>query len=181
MNKKIEYKKFIYKNIIINFAKSKCKTMHISIKNNGEVYYVIPYWVSMKIAYDFLDEKIDWIIKKIEICKNYKEEIEKDITKEQIYILNEKIKNYIKKYEELLNVKVVNFSLRKMKTLWGSCTYKKNTIRFNKNLANKNDKFIEYIVLHEMTHILVPNHSKKFYEIIKKYMPDYKKIKKENT
>ena len=178
MNKKLNYKKIIYKNVIINFARSYTKSLHLSIRNGGEVYYVVPYWVTKENIYSFLDEKLDWIIKKVDIYKNIKEEIDADITKEELKILKEKIDQYIKKYEPLLSVNVEKYSFRKIKTLWGSCTFKKRTIRFNKNLAKKSDKFIEYIVLHEMTHILVPNHSKKFYDIIKKYMPDYKKIKK---
>ena len=178
MNKKLNYKKIIYKNVIINFARSRCRTLHLSIRSGGEVYYVVPYWVTKESIYNFLDEKLDWIIKKVDIYKNIRQEIDTDVTKEELKILNEKVNQYIKKYEPLLNVKVEKYSFRKMKTLWGSCTCRKRTIRFNKNLAKKSDEFIEYIVLHEMTHILVPNHSKRFYDIIKKYIPNYKQIKK---
>ena len=178
MRKKLNYKRIIYKNIIINFARSRCRSLHLSIRSRGEIYYVVPLWVSTESIYSFLDEKMDWIIKKVDALKNMGEEIDTDITKDEINALKEKIDFYIEKYEGLLGVKVEKYSLRQMKTLWGSCTYRKRTIRFNKNLAKKKDEFIEYIVLHEMTHILVPNHSKKFYEIIKKYIPDYKKIKK---
>ena len=178
MRKKLNYKRIIYKNIIINFARSRCRSLHLSIRSGGEIYYVVPLWVSKESIYSFLDEKMDWIIKKVDALKNMGEEINTDITKDEINALKEKIDFYIEKYEGLLGVKVEKYSLRQMKTLWGSCTYRKRTIRFNKNLAKKKDEFIEYIVLHEMAHILVPNHSKKFYEIIKKYIPDYKKIKK---
>ena len=78
----------------------------------------------------------------------------------------------------MLNVSVDSFSLRKMITLWGSCSIKTRKIRFNEKLYYKNDRYIEYIVLHEVAHILVPNHSKRFYDIIKKYMPDYKLVLK---
>ena len=67
-----------------------------------------------------------------------------------------------------------------MKTLWGSCSYKERTIRFNSMLYYMSDEFLEFIVLHEMAHFFVHNHSKSFYAIIKKYMPDYKERWKEH-
>jgi len=69
-------------------------------------------------------------------------------------------------------------SLRKMKTLWGSCSVGKGKITFNHELTQAKPDFIEYIVLHELVHFIHPNHSKKFYAFLSKYMPDWKERKK---
>lgn len=174
--KRIKYNRFIYEDLIINFARSRCRTIHITIKPDGEVYYVVPYGTSEKDIYKFLDEKKTWIIKNVDKMKSRM--VDDIVTKEEEKILKEKISNYIKKYEVLTGLKVNRFTLRNMKTLWGSCSYKKNTIRFNKKLIKKPDGFIEYIVLHEMCHIVVPNHSKSFYSMVEKYMSDYKEKRK---
>lgn len=181
---RLNYKQFQYKDLNINFSKSRCRTMHITVKADGSIFYVVPYYVSIDEAMRFLSTKYDWLKKSITKIKE-KTDINsailsnnKRLTIEEKNTLLTKIDNYVKKYETLLNVKVNKYSLRNMTTLWGSCSTKTRNIRFNEKLYYKNDDFIEYIVLHELTHILVNNHSKKFYDIIKKYMPNYREITK---
>jgi len=69
-------------------------------------------------------------------------------------------------------------SLRKMKTLWGSCSVGKGKITFNFDLTKADPATVEYIVLHELVHFLHPNHSKQFYDYLGKYMPDWKERRK---
>lgn len=65
--------------------------------------------------------------------------------------------------------------IRDMKSRWGSCTPSKNSLTLNKKLVHYPFEFIEYVMLHEFVHFIHPNHSKDFYQVIAKYMPDYKK------
>lgn len=64
---------------------------------------------------------------------------------------------------------------RLMKSRWGSCIPAKHQITLNKRLIHYPIEFIEYVILHEFVHFIQPNHSKAFYAIIEKYMPDYKR------
>jgi predicted metal-dependent hydrolase len=81
---------------------------------------------------------------------------------------------YIEKYSYLIDKSINRVSLKYMNTRWGSCNYKKGYINLNINLIHKNKEFIEYVVFHELVHLLYPNHGKDFYAFIYKYMPDYK-------
>lgn len=72
------------------------------------------------------------------------------------------------------NLEMPKISIRKMKTRWGSCNPSKGTVSLNVNLMHYPIEFIEYVVLHEFVHFIQPNHSKEFYAVIEKYMPDYK-------
>jgi len=63
--------------------------------------------------------------------------------------------------------------LRKMKTLWGSCSANRGVITFNQYLTKAKPALIEYVVLHELVHFLYPNHSKQFYSFLSNYMPDW--------
>lgn len=74
-------------------------------------------------------------------------------------------------------VKMPEIKVRKMKTRWGSCMPYKGVITLNLTLAYKPLCCTEYVVLHELCHLVHPNHSKKFYALIQKYMPDYKQRK----
>ena len=137
--KKLNYKKIEYRDLHINFCKSRCKTIHITIKQDSNIYYVVPYFVSESDIIKFLDNKYDWIKKSLYKIKQNSLDNEgnnilndnKTLTKEERITLLSIIKEYVIKYETLLNVKVNKYSLRKMKTLWGSCSFKTKNIIFN--------------------------------------------------
>ncbi len=104
-------------------------------------------------------------------------QFEKWWRKEAIEILKKQVDNLfpiIKKYD----ISYPEICLRKMKTLWGSCSVNKNKITFNQYLIKAKPACIEYVVLHELVHFLYPNHSKKFYDFLSSYMPDWKERKK---
>lgn len=65
--------------------------------------------------------------------------------------------------------------IRNMKSSWGVCHPDKNSITLNSQLVHYPIDFIEYVICHEMIHLLEPNHSETFYRILKEVMPDYKR------
>lgn len=69
--------------------------------------------------------------------------------------------------------------VRKMKTLWGSCTPQKDKITLNEYLLKADIRCIQYVILHELTHLIYPNHSKEFYDFLTIHMPDWKERKKQ--
>ena len=68
--------------------------------------------------------------------------------------------------------------IRKMATMWGSCSLKRGAVIFNLYLLKARIACIDYVVLHELTHFLYPNHSKQFYDFLSNYMPDWKERKR---
>jgi len=70
-------------------------------------------------------------------------------------------------------------SIRKMKSLWGSCTSGKGTIRLNYYLFSAPPQCVEYVVLHELAHLLYPNHGDEFKAFLTNHMPDWKQRKKQ--
>ena len=71
----------------------------------------------------------------------------------------------IEKWERLMGVKVRRFFVQRMKTKWGSCNHRAGSIRLNTDLARKPRECLEYIVVHEMVHLLEPTHSPRFLAI----------------
>ena len=67
---------------------------------------------------------------------------------------------------------------RKMTSRWGSCNFVRKILTFNYALINAPIEFVEYVVYHEFTHFIEPNHSKKFYLTLSNFLPEYKEIKK---
>lgn len=68
--------------------------------------------------------------------------------------------------------------IRKMATMWGSCSLKRGAVIFNLYLLKARIACIDYVALHELTHFLYPNHSKQFYDFLSNYMPDWKERKR---
>lgn len=97
------------------------------------------------------------------------------------------VKNKIKEIfiEEVENmkksIKTPPFTLkfRKMKTRWGVCNYKLCTITLNTELIRYSRDDIRYVIVHEMCHFYHHDHSKKFWNMVECYYPDYKKARKE--
>ena len=70
-----------------------------------------------------------------------------------------------------MGVRVERFFVQRMKTRWGSCNPQARTIRLNTDLAKKPRECLEYIVVHEMTHLLEPTHNARFLALMDQFMP----------
>lgn len=81
---------------------------------------------------------------------------------------------FIEIYAPIIGKKVNKVTVRDMKTRWGSCNSTKGYINLALNLIEKSPDLIEYVVLHELTHLLYPHHKKSFYDYIESLMPDFR-------
>ena len=82
------------------------------------------------------------------------------------------------KWEGIMNVKVAELRIRKMKTKWGTCNVIKRRIWLNLELAKYPYSILEYIMVHEMVHLLERKHNLRFYSLMDEYLPDWKERKK---
>ncbi len=80
----------------------------------------------------------------------------------------------IDKWTAVLGVKVEKFYVRRMKTKWGGCNPQARTIRINSDLAKKPRACLEYIIVHEMMHMLEPTHNRRFQELMDRFMPQWR-------
>jgi predicted metal-dependent hydrolase len=84
------------------------------------------------------------------------------------------IPDLVAKWEPILEVSVPRWSIRRMKTKWGSCNRETGHIWFNVELAKKHPDCLEYIVVHEMTHHLERNHGERFTKLMDAFMPSWR-------
>lgn len=82
------------------------------------------------------------------------------------------------KWQPLMGVKVERFFVQRMKTRWGSCNQKARTIRLNTELAKKPAECLEYIVVHELVHLLEPTHNARFVALMDRFMPQWQFYRK---
>jgi len=85
----------------------------------------------------------------------------------------------IAKWEPLTGVKAGRLSMRKMRSRWGSCNPRTGSIRLNTELAKKSPACLEYVLVHELTHVLEPSHNHRFKALMDGFMPGWRAIKAE--
>ena len=161
--KKLNKKKYTYKYINNETHYFRGKSYLLKIINNKTVFA------------ELRDKKIFLNIPPDSIIEERKSVLEKWY-KGQLMLL---IPPLIRKWEHILNVSIDNFIIRSMKTRWGSCTPKSKRIRFNLELAKVSPEILEYIVVHELTHLLEPSHNRKFKALMDHFYPNWKSYRKE--
>lgn len=94
-------------------------------------------------------------------------------------LLHESVPPLIRKWEAKLGVKVAGYFLQRMKTKWGGCNSRQRNIRLNTELVTKPKDLLEYVVLHEMVHLIEPKHSERFLALMTKYYPAWQEARAE--
>ncbi len=88
-------------------------------------------------------------------------------------MLQEEVPSLIAKWQQQIGVVVAEWRIKKMKTLWGSCNIDARRIWLNLELAKKPPSCLEYILVHEMLHLIERRHNKRFIELMGHYMPNW--------
>lgn len=94
-------------------------------------------------------------------------------------LLHAAIPKLIQKWEPKLGVKVSSYYLQRMKTKWGSCNHCARNIRLNTELVKKPKDLLEYVVVHEMIHLIAPTHSEQFLSLMTKHYPAWREARAE--
>lgn len=94
-------------------------------------------------------------------------------------LLHGVVPSLIKKWEPRLNVSVAGYFLQRMKTKWGSCNHRAGHIRLNTQLVTKPKDLLEYVIVHEMVHLIEPTHSDRFVTILGEHYPTWREARAE--
>jgi predicted metal-dependent hydrolase len=92
-------------------------------------------------------------------------------------LLHEVIPPLIQKWERKLAVEVKAYYLQRMKTKWGSCNHRAKHIRLNTELVKKPKDLLEYVIVHEMAHLIEPTHNDRFIAILDKHYPTWREAR----
>jgi len=94
-------------------------------------------------------------------------------------LLKVEIARLLPKWEKITGLKATGWQTKYMTTRWGTCNYKTGKIWFNLQLAKKTPESLEYVILHELCHLVEKNHSEHFISMMDKYMPMWREVKAE--
>ncbi len=154
--------------VYARLVKSKrAKRLSISINSTGQVRVTIPLWCSYKAALKFVEEKKSWISKTVQSLESLRAEIgsTEDIDRTAA---KKKLVTRLEMLAKLHGFKYNRVFIRNQKTRWGSCSGL-NNINLNLNLVRLEQDLIDYVLLHELVHTKVKNHSQRFWRELDRY------------
>jgi len=99
------------------------------------------------------------------------------LDKWQRMLLKTIIDDHLPRWEEITGLRCAGYQIRDMSSRWGSCTVKTGKLRFNLQLIRYPLPCLDYVILHELCHLAVPNHSADFKALLSRHMPDWKEWK----
>lgn len=94
-------------------------------------------------------------------------------------LLHDTVPGMIAKWETRLGVRVAAYFLQRMKTKWGSCNPRARHIRLNTELVKKPRDLLEYVIAHEMTHLIAPTHGDRFLALLDEQFPTWRESRAE--
>jgi predicted metal-dependent hydrolase len=94
-------------------------------------------------------------------------------------LLHDAVPGLIQEWERKLQVEVRSYFLQRMKTKWGSCNHRAGHIRLNTELVKKPRDLLEYVIVHEMAHLIEPTHSDRFMAVLSEHYPSWREARVE--
>ena len=169
--------------IEIAIIRSKRKTLGLEVKYDGTVNVRVPMRAPREIIERFIEEHKAWILRKRQEWSpvnvvNPSKILPAVETKEGKAKIRQYVEKQVDYYAKLMGVTYGRISMRNQKTRWGSCSSQGN-LNFNNRLLFVPAELVDYVVVHELAHRKEMNHSKAFWNIVERYLPDYKERRRE--
>jgi len=179
----INFLKYNNKKIPYELKKSsRAKRLRVAIYSDSRVVVTVPRGVLNVFTKRFLKERAGWIVKKVEHFNKVgvrlpvtcdREDYLKNKNEARV-LINERLEYFNQEYKYKYN----RVSVKNQKTRWGSCSRSGN-LNFNYKILFLNKEQADYIIVHELCHLGELNHSKKFWNLVEKTIPNYYKIRRE--
>lgn len=170
----------------VRVTRKRMKNLYLRVKETGDIVEVsAPLSVTDREIEQFVLGRMDWIAgAKRRLEERLREEAEKPVLvpfqeREMRRALKKEIEELLAYWEPRMGVRSEGFTVKKMKTRWGSCNVKTHHLNFNFSLAQVPRPYVEYVVVHELTHLLEPSHNRRFWDLMEHYLPGSKQLRRE--
>ncbi len=167
---------------LVNFKRSyRAKRLILRIKEDGSINVSVPRGVTSDKAINFVIAKTQWINKtfqKMSLLKKQRENSSKKINLIEKDIAKQIIIDRVVVLANRFDFSYGRIFIKNQKTIWGSCS-SKNNLNFNYKIASLPKDLMDYVILHELVHTKVKNHSELFWNTLDKYIKNSKSLRKE--
>ncbi|MCX6740690.1 MAG: M48 family metallopeptidase [Candidatus Parcubacteria bacterium] len=159
---------------------SRAKNLRLAIYCDGSLVVTRPQYLGSFFVNNFLRERANWILSKIEYFKKFGRL--RAVADPKEYRQNKKaalilVRELVANYNSIYGFKYNALKIKNQKTRWGSCS-KKGNLNFSYKIAFMPRELAEYIVAHEICHLQEFNHAAKFWNLVGKTIPDYAQLRK---
>lgn len=175
----------IFNNQRIGYTLKKSKrarSMRLAVHVDGSIVVTVPYGVGEERINRFLQEKSDWLLSKIEYFKQFKCHTFLRHSRSDYLKHKEKAlalaKERVEHFSSIYKFPYKRISIKNQKTRWGSCSRKGN-LNFNYKIAHLPEHLADYIIVHEVCHLGELNHSKRFWSLVAKTIPNHQALRLE--
>lgn len=164
-------------------TRKRVKRMNMRVKEpDGRIVISAPYFTSDRDIKEFVRSHRGWIEKAVIRVRtkaaSHPEPLDKAEKEAGRADLKRRIGYRLPIIEEITGLHCSGWTVRDMHTRWGSCNTKTHHINLSLMLATRSDAELDYVILHELVHTVVPNHGPEFYALMDRFMPGWKNIRK---
>lgn len=167
--------------IVYELEYKRVKNINLRVSRDGSVKASCGVGVSPERVDSFVLSKADMILSAIERLKNSPQREKISYTKEQraelLRIAGDILEKFYPIFAEL-GVRLPQLKVRNMLSRWGSCQTRKGIVTLSLSLLGKPLCCVEYVMMHELCHLIHPNHSKDFHNMMTRLMPDWRARKR---
>ena len=167
----------------IELTRKRIKKMNMHIKApDGRIVISCPYIVPDRDVIAFVRSKRGWIDKTVARVRAkaaaHPEPADKAEKEARRRYLKRRIEERLPVIEDATGLYCSGWTVRDMHTRWGSCNTQTHHINLSLMLATRSDAELDYVILHELVHTVVPGHGPDFYALMDRFMPGWKRIRK---
>ena len=176
-------KKIYIDGLEVELTRKRVKKMNMRVKApDGRIVISCPYIVPDNAVIAFVRSKRDWIDKAVYRTRAkaaaHPEPVDKREKEARRRELKRRIEERLPLIEEATGLYCNGWTVRDMHTRWGSCNTRTHHINLSLMLATRSDAELDYVILHELAHTVVPDHGPDFYALMDRFMPGWKMIRK---
>ena len=169
--------------LAVEVTRKRIRRMNMRIKEpDGRIVISAPYIVPDREIIMFVRSKRDWIDRnrariaaKAEAHPEPQTAAEKEALRTDLKM---RIAERLPEIERRTGLRANGWTVRDMHTRWGSCNTKTHHLNFSLMLASRSDEELDYVIVHELVHTVVPNHGAEFYAMMDRFMPGWKSIRR---
>ncbi|MDE6243770.1 MAG: M48 family metallopeptidase [Muribaculaceae bacterium] len=148
------------------------KGLRLRVRPQG-IFMSVPPGTSAEYCRRFVRENMGWVISCLQKQQQRKEKMA-ELTREKMMEYIEDFKPRFLQWQRKMNLYCTDVTFKDLTSRWGSCNYMTRKITINVKLALYPPQCTDYVIVHELAHLVHPNHSAAFWALVEKYMPDWR-------
>ena len=165
--------------IPVEVIRKRIRRINLRITTEGVVRLSIPaYWATLREGEAFLRSKLDWVRRTRDEILARSRPARAAVSASELEALRSTLDGLNAMWATRLHETNVAWKLRKVKTFWGSCNWRRRLITYNHELARAPHELVEYVVVHELTHLQAHDHGPKFYALMDERLPGWQELRK---